>query len=424
MSDFNGIEINKIGGGLGRRNPVADGTMALIAGGVATGSLALGTVAKLIQLSDAEDLGIDASYDANNGILVHHHISEFFRLSPDGTLYLMLVAQGTSMTDICDTSNDYLKKIIISETSNREIRVAGVVLNPIMATYTPTLTGGLDGDVLTAIPKAQELIDNMRADNIYLDSVIIEGREVNGTIAAMTDLRTLDCQNVSVVIAQDPQISWLDVDYADYAAVGSALGMLSIRKVHENLGSVDILVKPSIKKGDENYPLTNQANNLWLYALISSGVVVGEMSQTEKTALKNKGYVYAGGYEGYPYTYFNSSSTCTEIADDFNFIEKNRTWNKAARYVIQVLTPKINSTIDIDGNTGYIKTSTISSWEAIVKQKLGNMLTDGEVSSVEVYINPAQNVLSGEPILIQISIVPKGIAEKITVDLGFKNPLA
>ncbi len=420
---YDGLKIEKKGGGLGRRKPSQDGVMGLILGGVSTGTLALNTVVKLIQLKDLENFGINESYDANNGILVHHHVSEFFRLSPDGTLYLMLVAQGTSMTDICDTSNDYLKKLIKSETSNREIRIAGVVLNPDTATYTPTLTGGLDGDVLTAIPKAQELTDNLREDNIYLDSILIEGRQLNGTIAAMTALRTLGSQNISVVISQDPQIANWDTAYAKYASIGSALGMLSVRKVPENLGSVDILEKPSISKGNENYPLTNSANNLWLMAQLSSGVSVATLSQADKTALKDKGYIYAGKYEGYPYIYFNSSATATELSDDFNFIEKNRVWNKAARYVIEVLTPKINSLIDID-TSGYIAFTTISSWETAVKNKLNNMLADGEVSSIEVYINPKQNMLSEPTIKINISLVPKGIAEKIEVDLGFINPLA
>jgi hypothetical protein len=424
MSDFSGIKINKIGGGLGRRSPSTDSIFGLVLGGVAASGLALSTPAKLIQLSDAEDLGITAAYDSTNEILVHHHISEYFRLNPNGTLYIMLVPQTATLANMCDKASEYVKKLILSETANREIKYLGVVRNPDMATYTPVLSGGLDSDVLAAIPKAQELIDTLRTDNIYIDGIMLEGREFNGTIAAATDLTTLAAQNVGVVIAQDPAITALATEYAKYAAVGAALGMISVRKVSENMGSVDIVNKPDIAKGKENYPLTNAANGLWLKAALSSGVLVNALSQTEKTALTQKGYIFAGSYEGYPYVYFNNSTTCTASSDDFSRIEKNRTWNKAARYCIETLTPRINSTVKIDENTGFIKSSTVASWESAVKAKLGNMLADDEVSAIDVYIDPKQNVLSGSPVKVKLSVTPDGIAEAIEVDLGFKNPFA
>ncbi len=424
MSDFSGVKINKIGGGLGRRNASTDAIFGLVMGGVAATGLALAVPAKLIQPKDAEALGINAAYDATNGILVYHHISEYFRLNPNGTLYIMLVAQGTSLTNMCDTTSQHVRKLIMSETANREIKLVGVVLNPNMTTYVPVLSGGLDGDVISAIPKAQELIDNLRTANIYLDGIIIEGRQFNGTIASATDLRTLDAENVSVVIAQDPAITALNADYAHHAAVGAVLGGLSIRKVSESLGSVDIENKPDAQKGDKEYPLTDKANGLWLTAALSSGTLVNGLSQTEKTALTAKGYIFAGGYEGYPYIYFNSAATATELADDFSSIERNRTWNKGARMIIEVLTPKINSKIKVDPATGYIKASTVSNWETIAKNKLGDLLKDDDASAVDVYIDPEQNINAGEKLKVKVSITPDGIADVIEADLGFVNPFA
>ena len=50
------------------------------------------------------------------------------------------------------------------------------------------------------------------------------------------------------------------------------------------------------------------------------------------------------------------------------------------------------------------------------------MLIDGEVSSVSVSIDPHQNILIGEPVKVTLSLIPKGIAEKIVANLGFTNP--
>lgn len=421
MATHKGINIIKKQGGLGRRNPNTDSVFGLVLGGVVATGLALGAVAKIEQVADAEALGIDASYDANNEILVYHHITEVFRLAPDATLFIMLVAQGTSMTDICDEANDHLKGLILSPEANREIKYTGVVLNPILA-YVPVLSGGLDADVLSAIPKAQELLDTLREDSIFIDGVMLEGREFNGTVTASTDLRTLDSENISVIIAQEPTTASLDAIYAKTAAVGSALGMIGIRKVSENMGSVDILNKPDANKGEKNYPLTDVADSLWITANLSSGSALSTYTNADVEALKEKGYIVAAGFEGYPYIYFNTSSTTTEIADDFNYIEKNRVWNKAARLTITALTPKINSKVKIDPATGSILPVTIKNWEAVTSAEVGKLLDDDDVSAVNVTIDPAQNVLGGNPIIVQVEVTPDGIADSITAEIGFVNP--
>jgi len=431
MAAFTGPTIVKKAGGLGRRNPSTDGIFGLILAGVATGSLAVGDILKCIQLKDAEDAGLTASYDANYGILVHHHISEYFKYHPDGTLYVMLVPQGTSMTQMVDKNNQYLSKLLLDSSTNREIKYAGVVLNPDLggySPYTPTYTDGLDSDLITAIPKAQELVDDLIAnEQYYLDGVMLEGRmdtDPAVTISSLRDLRAFAAENVSVVIAQDPVIAALDNDYAQYAAVGAALGMLSIRKVSEDIGSVNIAHKPSGKESDANYPLTDTANSRWLTAAISKGTAYTALTPAERTALDTKGYVFAGFYNNYPNIYFNDSPTCVQAASDFGWIENNRTWAKAARLLRQALVPRIKSEVFVDPDTGYISPPTIAEWEAIGQQAVGQMAADQEISGQPtVFIDPNQNVLSGSPVVVKVTIVPVGIARAITVEVGFDNPL-
>lgn len=423
MSAFEGPKIQKINGGLGRRNASTDAVMGLVLGGVATSGIPLSTVKKLIQVSDAEDLGLNAAYDANNSILVFHHIKEFFRLSPDGTLYIMLVAQGTSLTNICDVANLHLKKLILDmELVKREAKSFGVVLNPDTSTYTATVTNGIDADVTAAVIKAQALVDSLRGDAVYVDSILLEGRSAGGTISTMEDMRTKECENISVVIASDPTVVALDVAYTNYAAIGSALGMLSVRKVHENLGSVNIIEKPDTKKGDESYPLTDDTSGVWLTSTLSNGTQVATLSKADQKALEDKGYIFAGFYEGYAGIYFNDSPTAIELADDYAYIEMNRVWNKTARYIRRALTPKMKSTINVDKDSGFIAPSTIADWENAALKQAGKMLKDDEISDLSIFIDPKQNVLSGNPIIIKISITPKGIAREIVNELGFTNP--
>ena len=93
---FEGVIINPGQGGLNRTNPSTDGVMALVACTTSAGDNAFNTVYTLNSLKAAEDLGFNAAYDSNEEVLVHHHISEFFRLAPDGTLKLIVTVSETA----------------------------------------------------------------------------------------------------------------------------------------------------------------------------------------------------------------------------------------------------------------------------------------------------------------------------------------
>lgn len=509
--DFKGPATNKLNGGLGRRNPSTDGIGLLVCGGVAASQYVLGTVVKLIQLKDAENLGINAAYDANNAILVHHHISEYFRLHPNGTVFLMVVAQGTTMAEMCDKDEPYLYTAIKSTVAARLVKFAGIVLNPILYSpvtavaigtagtgylvgdaitatggsgtgfaaevatvggtgditsitisnngsgyftaptlavttaggagavltatlgdkYVPVVTNGIDEDVLDAVAKAQELVTTLESEDIFMPTVILEGRSLSGTVANYSALRDLAARNVSVVIAADPAIWALDPAYGAYAAVGAALGMLSVRKVSENIGSVNIANKPSGKEADPDYPLTDRANGRWLSAGLSSGVLVNNLTVAELAAISNgsasnptgKGYIFAGFYEGYDGIYFSDSPTCIELADDYAQIENNRTWAKAAGLVRKALIPKMKGDFDVTSD-GYIAPAAIAVWEAAGKKALEGMLSNSELSARDFYIDPKQNVLAGAPIVTKLSITPRGVAREITNDIGFNNPFS
>lgn len=418
---FKGVSNTKLNGGLGRRNPSTDGVMGLVMGGVATANIALGVVKKLIQIEDAEALLLNAAYDSTNGVRVYEHIQQFFEFYPDGTLYILLAPRGTTQAAMCTYANAYVKKLVLDPITDRAIKVVGTVLNPATA-YAPVTTNGIDVDVEAAIPLAQALVTSLAAEFVYLDGVVIEGRNVTGTVGDLVDLRASIAPNVSVCIGTDPFIVALHADYAGSASVGTVLGGLAVRKVSENLGSVDIARKPSAKKGQPNYSLTNAANGTWLTAALTSGVLFSTLTTAEKQALTDKGYLYVGSYEGYPGLYFNDSGTCVEVANDYAYIESNRVWNKAARYVRTALIPKMNSEVEIT-DAGAIASDTISEWVSAANRELDKMLADEEVSSYTFYIDPDQNVLGGEPIITKLTVVPRGIARAIENELGFTNPL-
>lgn len=101
MGHLQGTQINKLDSGLNRENSTND-SIVLLVGSISTGTAQIthGKVIKLIQTKDAEDLGINESFDANHKVLAHYHISEVFRLAPNATVYFLPVAENSSIESV------------------------------------------------------------------------------------------------------------------------------------------------------------------------------------------------------------------------------------------------------------------------------------------------------------------------------------
>jgi hypothetical protein len=228
---------------------------------------------------------------------------------------------------------------------------------------------------------------------------------------------------VSVVIVADPAIQALDPAYAKYAAVGTALGNLAIRKVSECLGSVAIVNPPDAKKGFESFSICNTGYGKWASAALSSGQKFATLSLNDQNVLTTKGYIYVGSFNDYAGLYFNDSPSCIAISDDYAYIERSRVWNKAARYLRTALIPKIRSKYKKDATTGFATASVIANWTQAAKKKLELMVSDDEVSAVGVYINPKQAPSASSPLLVQVALDIDGILREITINLSLANSL-
>ncbi len=105
-----------------------------------------------------------------------------------------------------------------------------------------------------------EVVNKFREDHLYIDAVILEGvgKYINA-IADAVDLRKLDSENVSVVIAQDPAQAAKMKRTGHTLPLAAHLECCPFRYVHENMGSVDIENHPRDSKGiQKSYPLTNK----------------------------------------------------------------------------------------------------------------------------------------------------------------------
>jgi hypothetical protein len=408
--------INRIAGGLGRFVQNDEGQAALIAGGVSVvGGVQLDTPYLLNSLKAAKGLNITADYDVSNKILVYYHISEFFRLNPTGKLYLMLVAQNTSLTAMCDKANDNLKKLLQFGQGN--IRKAGVVLNPNI-NYTPTLQDGLDADVLAAIPVAQDLADYCYANGFAVNNICIEGRSFNGTVGSAKDLTALvggPYRDISVCIAQDILIASVDALFAPTAAIGTYLGVATNKRPSE------CFAQPILRNN-----LTNAIYGRFLKAGLSNSQTLSSLDQNDVDLLHDKGYVFTRTFNNYAGVYFNQSNVCAPKTDDYDSSEMRDVMNYAVRLVSPVLVPYLNSTdfqIDSGGRIAKVSKALV---EADVRKALRALAS--EVSEIRfIFIDPTvdedgnsyPSFLSEKVLRVNIGFIPKGKAETIIANLGY-----
>jgi hypothetical protein len=403
---FKGITINKVQGGLVRSGETSDRTILIVCGATAVAGLAHYATLELQSIEDLEALGITEATDLSAGELTHYHVDECFRISPDRSLHLMLVPK----TELVST--------LVAQTSFKDgIRaISGINVIGLCGLAADTTAS-------VAVAAAQGLVDSFASEFIYIDSVLIEGlgAYVPSSLATLVDARALDCENVSIVIAQDPAQAAKNAEYIDHAAVGTALGGLSARYVHENLGSVDVENHPTGTKGNENFSLTDSKLGKWQSAALSNGTKLSAVSLLNQKLITDKGYIFVGGFNGYAGFYFSNSPTCTLATSAYAYIEYNCIWNKAARIIRNTMIPRVRSKVQADPATGYIKSTTISDWDARIRKALEPMVTAGDVADFDIYIDPKQAAVSSSPYSIKVQLVADGIVNEFTVDLGFTN---
>jgi len=411
---FNGANINKLNGGLGRTSDNEDRVIVLVCGLTTTGTVVHKTVYELLDMTAVEALGITAASDALNGELTHYHLSEMFRLCPGFTFHLLPVAKTITVADL--VADVAILGAIRGIKDRNIIGISGI---------TSAALDVINVDVLAL----QGMVNAFALEHILIDGVILEGiakTSAGNFFAAgvdIFDLRTLVAANVSVVVGSDPAQMALNAAYAKRAAVGTVLGMAAVRKVHEDLGSVDIEVKPSSRKGEESYSLTDQITGRWLSASLSDGTPFANLTLAQQKALSNKGYIYVGSFADFSGFYLSGSATAVTISSDYAYFNLNCIWNKAARIIRRTLIPKVRSKVPKETSTGYIASTWISSAQRAVLDKLQPMINAGNIDAADVYINPAQVVNESTPMAIKAQVQVGDIVHEFDVDLGLTSKI-
>ena len=335
----------------------------------------------------------------------HYHIAEYFRIQPQGNLYLGFFAVPSPYV--------FTELQTLQIFANGDIREAAVYK---------------DGAAFsTADIQAIQAIDNILFTNkMKIESILYAADLVSVTdLATLATLASLNSKNVSAIIGQDgysvnatpvvdgifTKTSTSGLGYELFCAygksitcVGASLGAVSLAAVNEDISWVQ---KFNLSNGTEL--ATPAFANGNLYKNIAAGLL---------TQIDVYRYIYLRKFIGDAGTYHQDSHTAVLQSSDYAFIENNRVIGKAERLLYKAFLPFKSSPLPLNAD-GTMQDATVATLESTGDNALADMLRNTELSANATIVDPAQNVTSTSKVSIQEKLLGVPNAKNIEITIGF-----
>lgn len=410
---LNDITFSRQNGGMGRKASSEDPISGLLLGlnGAVTSNSSLLTPFTEISVGSVNlylaKLNYYEQLDATYGIttteasddltseqaaknFISYHVSEFFKQSPTGILYLAFKITGEILPAEITALQNY------SDGSIRQVGVAAAG------------SAAITAEQITAY---QTEAGTLETNHMPLSILVAQRKGAYDDIGDITsvDLSLAGRRNVSVLIAQDLsatiQASQNACKLNEVACIGTLLGCVSAASVNESVAWV------------QKFPIEFSAPGF------ITGDLLQETSISNLNLLNDKRYIFLRSHVGVSYVYFNDSFTLDVATSDYAYVENVRTMDKATRGIRSKLLPYLNAPLYVDSVSGKLAENTISALETEAGRALEDMEKAGELSGYEVTIDPDQNVISTSELEVVIKNVPVGVMRKVKVKIGFATTL-
>jgi hypothetical protein len=96
--------------------------------------------------------------------------------------------------------------------------------------------------------------------------------------------------------------------------------------------------------------------------------------------------------------------------------------DKAIKNVRSTVLPALGSNVTVNSD-GTLSIDAVNYFKSLASQGMDNLLRSAEISNYQIIINPAQNVLSTNSLVITVKVQPTGVADFITINIGFTTQL-
>ena len=391
------VKITFENGALGGVAPSEDGVCGLVAYATAVSTtFALNTPYLITKLDGLVALGITSEATGANAAL-YKTVKEFYSEAPDGTkLWVMGVAASTTIANLTDKANNIISPLLMAARGS-----INILMLKVASTAEPTMSGSIDGAVLTAVTNLQALAEDW-AENYYAPFVsLVEALSYSGVAASLPDLTARSDNRVGVVLGDS-------VTGSAGAAVGLVAGRLAAEPVQRSLARV----RSGAIKAEAMYIGTNLAE-------IGDPDVANDL-----------GYIVPRTFVGKSGYYWSDDHLATGASDDYCAIPRRRVIDKAYRIAYKTLVDEIaeNVPVNTEGKLAafHCKGVETSVESAIVNSMTseGNLGNDPDNASdlgVQCYIDPDQNILATSRLEINLKVKPHGYSKYIDVKLGFKT---
>lgn len=334
----------------------------------------------------------------NNGIasekaVWHYHISEYFRLQPSGNLRVYFAP-------LSGNAYDYAELGVMQGSATGKLRQVGV--------YVANTGAQIVSDVASVIGGVQAQCNTLESLHQPMSTVVALDMYGLADLTTLVDLGAYDCRSVSVTIGQDgANLGYVLTEASGFSMtnLGAVLGAVSLSAVNEDIAWVS------------KFNMTN-GTELSVPAFGNTEVVdmVGQANLLNQ--LNNYRYLFLRTFVGIAGVFVNDNHCAITESSDYAYINDNRVIDKAHRLLYAGVLPFLNGVIILNSD-GTMTINTTGYVQGLASTSLDAMIRANEISSYEILIDPAQNILATSTLLITANILPTGVARHITINLGF-----
>jgi len=401
---FPGINIEFVNGQLGQTVATPDGICLIVSSAVATTNFELNKAYEIKSMADVAALGILPDVD---NYRLHKTLREFYDEAGEGVkCWIFGLAKSLKVSDWF-TANETTGLIPVQQaldSANGEVSLIGCSFSP-LASYTSTITAGLDADIDLAMQKANTMLKSYTSKKYAPASVVFEGYAFSGNKTELIDLKTKSFERCSVLIGDSE--SRTGTVASKGACIGTYLGRLARINVHVNPARV----------------------NDGALSLVKAFIVDTPAEQFDTEALHDKGYVTLRTHTGKSGYYFVDCPTASSSISDYHYLTHRRVIDKAYRiaYIASLDFLLDDNDVMPNGTVNPIYAKTIEN--AIESAIFQQMTINGELSQdvsnpkdrgVICKVDLNHNVVStGKLQLAKLQVRTKGYNRIIDIPLGF-----
>jgi hypothetical protein len=387
------VNITLANGQLGATLQTNDGIAGIVLTGTTEGAYTAGTPILVTSMADVANAGITST---GNSFAIKQ-LQEFYDQAGTGAqLYLMLAPATMTVAQMADNTNaNGAKKLL--DFAGGKIKALGLLSDDVAivaAGGTITVSHSLNEDVYTAASHmAVMAAAYFAAEKPF--RCVIGGSSYAGTPAGLTDETSGTTNNRTAILIGDT------VSGAS-ACIGLLLGVVSSIPVQRKISRV------------RSGALTNTAAYVHTTTVEAAG---GDLA-----VIASRGFITFTTYPNVSGYFFSGDPMLTATTDDYSILARGRIIDKAHILAYATFVQEVDDEVPV--NTDGTLDAGFCKWlsQQIVNQINNTMTANKEISNVNCFIDPAQNILSTNQLNVVLKITPVGYASDIEISLGFENP--